>query len=211
VSWISLKGRCRECKKKIGYFEPLMEIGVATFFVLSYTFWPSLFIGALPVAAFIIWLIAGVGLAILFAYDVKWLLLPDKVNIVVIGLGLISAILYIINAADHGEAIISVIASVGILSGLYLFLYVISKGKWIGFGDVKLGLGLGLLLGDWQLAFIGLFAANLIGTLIVIPSLLRGEMKRNTHVPFGPLLIAGTVVAQLAGPALIGMYVSGLV
>jgi len=93
-----------------------------------------------------------------------------------------------------------------ILSGLYLVLYLISRGKWIGFGDVKLGLGLALLLADWRLAFVALFAANLIGCLIVIPAMISGRLKRDSHVPFGPLLILGFVIAQFAGIYLIETY-----
>jgi len=77
---------------------------------------------------------------------------------------------------------------------------------WIGFGDIKLGLGLALLLADWRLAFIALFAANLIGCLIVLPAMAMKKLKRNSHVPFGPLLIAGFVIAGLAGNYLMSLY-----
>ena len=69
----------------------------------------------------------------------------------------------IITATEPLWAIASTLGAVLILSGVYLVLYFISKGRWIGFGDIKLGLGLALLLADWQLAFVAIFAANLIG------------------------------------------------
>jgi prepilin signal peptidase PulO-like enzyme (type II secretory pathway) len=97
-----------------------------------------------------------------------------------------------------------------ILSGVYLVLYWISKGKWIGFGDIKLGLGLALLLADFRLAFIALFAANLIGCLAVLPPMIAGKLKRDSHVPFGPLLIAGAIVAQLAGVYLFEWYIGSV-
>lgn len=206
VSWLSLGGKCRQCHHKIGYFEPLIELGVATFFVASYAFWPYQLDTGLAITQFIVWLIAGVGLAILFAYDIKWFLLPDRVNFVVIGLGLITTILVILQASDYVSAFFSIVGSGVILSGLYFILYVISRGKWIGFGDIKLGLGLALLLADWRLAFITLFAANLIGCIIVIPAMIRGTLKRNSHIPFGPLLIAGAVVAQFVGLYLVDVY-----
>lgn len=211
ISWISLRGRCRQCRKPIGHLEPLIELGVASLFVASYALWPYQLGTGLEVAQFVVWLIAGVGLAILFAYDAKWLLLPDKVNVAVIGLGLVSSILVVLRSSDIAGTIISIVASVGILSGMYFVLYLISRGKWIGFGDIKLGLGLALLLADWRLAFIALFAANLIGCLVVLPQMLRGKLKRSAHVPFGPLLIAGTVIAQLVGFYLIDIYTYGLV
>ena len=66
---------------------------------------------------------------------------------------------------------------------------------WIGFGDVKLGLGLGLLLGNWLLAFAALFIANLIGTLLVLPSMMRGKLQATSRICFGPLLIVGFLLA----------------
>lgn len=210
VSWLTLRGRCRDCKKPIGIMEPLIEIGTAAFFVLSYALWPFDLSSGVQLAQFIIWLIAGVGLAIMFAYDAKWFLLPDRINFAVIGLGLISATLLIIDSPDHVGAFLNVLGSVGVLSGIYLSLYLISKGRWIGFGDIKLGLGLGLLLGDWQLAVIGLFFANLIGCIIVIPLMAMGKLQRSSHVPFGPLLIAGAIVAKLVGTGIAEFYMLSL-
>lgn len=206
ISWVSLGGKCRKCRKPIGYFEPIMEFGMALFFVLSYAFWPNSLNTNLEIARLLIWLIAGVGLAILFAYDKKWSILPDNVNYVVIGLGVFSSILVIISSADRISALLSIVGSIAILSGLYLVIYVVSRGMWIGFGDVKLGLGLALLLADWRLAFIALFAANLIGSLAVLPGLVMKKLKGNSHVPFGPLLIAGFVIAGLFGSYILNLY-----
>src|SRR5690606_16969814 len=93
-----------------------------------------------------------------------------------------------------------------ILSGLYLFLWYISKEQWVGFGDVKLGLALALLLGDWRLALLAVFLANLIGSMAVVPGLVTGRLSRKAHVPFGPLLIAGAGIAMLAGGPIIALY-----
>ena len=210
VSWLSLRGRCRECHKPIGIMEPLIELGTALFFVLSFAFWPVALTGGLSIAGFIIWLIAGVGLAIMFAYDAKWFLLPDRVNFIVIGLGLVSAILTIFSASNVLDAFLNAIGSVAVLSGIYFVLYLISKGLWIGFGDIKLGLGLGLLLADWKIAVIALFFANFIGCLIVIPLMATGKLKRNAHVPFGPLLIAGAIIAKLVGMGIAEFYTLSL-
>lgn len=210
VSWLMLRGRCRDCRKPIGTMEPLVELGTALFFVLSYLLWPYGLSTPLGVASLAIWLVAGVGLAIMFIYDTKWYLLPDKINFAVIGLGLISATLMIISSTDMMGALLNVGGSVAILSGIYFVLYLVSKGTWIGFGDIKLGLGLGLLLGDWQLAFIGLFAANLIGCFIVIPLMIAKKLTRTSRVPFGPLLIAGAVVAKLVGIGIAEFYALSL-
>ncbi len=205
VSWLSTGGTCRYCRKRIGTFEPLMELGTAGFFVGSYLLWPEI-ITALDLAQFILWLLGGVLLAILFAYDMKWFLLPNRVVFPLIGVGVIVAGLRIFTSADSVMALIDVAAAASVLSGLYLILWYVSKGKWVGFGDVKLGLGLALLLGNWQLAFLALFLANLIGCLVVIPGLVSGKMKRGSHVPFGPLLIIGFVISVLIGQPILQWY-----
>jgi len=210
VSWLALRGKCRECRKPIGIMEPLIELGTALFFVLSFAFWPYDLTTGLQIASLVVWLVAGVGLAIMFAYDTRWYLLPDRVNFVVIGLGVISAVLMIIQSSNPVGAILNVIGAVAILSGIYFALYLISKGRWIGFGDIKLGLGLGLLLGDWELALIGLFFANFIGCLIVVPLMATGKLKRTSRVPFGPLLITGVIVAKLVGVGIAEFYTLSL-
>lgn len=199
VSWLSLKGRCRKCRRSIGLFEPLMEIGLALAFVVSFLFWPFALETPLAIAQFGVWLASLVALTILVAYDAKWFLLPDKVTFMVVGLGLVWLGLRIIEQGQVWPALLSTIGAVGVLGGLYLVLYLVSRGRWIGFGDVKLGLALGLLLGDWALALVALFTANLLGTLIVLPLLAAGKLKRDSHVPFGPLLIAGALLAFLFG------------
>ena len=96
------------------------------------------------------------------------------------------------------------------LAGLYAVLYGASRGRWVGFGDVKLGVGLGLLLISWELAFVALFLANFIGCLIVIPLMLAKKLKRTSRIPFGPLLIMGTILAWFVGTPLLAWYMGGL-
>lgn len=208
MSWVSTKGKCRYCKQPIGWYEPLMELGTAATFLLFTHAWVSSF-GTQPVAlAYLgLWLAAIVMLVILFVYDLKWFLLPDKVMFPLIGL---STVIFLFSLkAFPGDTLADVVstgASIAILGGLYLVLWLVSKGAWVGFGDVKLGVALGLLLMDWQLAFLTLFLANLIGTLIVLPGMLTGKLSRKTEVPFGPLLIIGFFISLLYGRAIIDGY-----
>lgn len=206
VSWISTGGKCRYCHTRIGSFEPLIELGVAAFFVASYLLWPYPLGTGLEITHFALWLVAGVMLAILFAYDLKWFLLPNKFVFPLIAVGAVVAGIIVGTSFDVGWAFVNLAGSILILSGLYFVVWILSKGKWIGFGDVKLGLGLALLLADYKLAFVALFAANLIGCLIVIPGMIRGKLTRQTHVPFGPLLIVGFVIAGLVGQHIVDAY-----
>lgn len=210
VSWLGLWGRCRYCKAPIGVFEPLMEVGVAGMFVVSYLLWPAPLQTPLELLSFAVWLAAVVMLAILFAYDLKWFLLPDLVVFPLITAGVAMSTIRVMTADFALPALLAIGGAVLVLSGLYYLLWLFSGGQWVGFGDVKLGLGLALLLADWQLALVALFGANLIGTLLVIPGILSGKLGRKSHVPFGPLLIAGAVLAMLVGERAIVTYTGAL-
>jgi prepilin signal peptidase PulO-like enzyme (type II secretory pathway) len=208
ISWLSLRGKCRNCRKPIGWFEFAMEIGLAAFFVFSYAFWPGGIETGYDIAHFVLWLVAGVIMSILFAYDVKWYLLPDKLNFALAIVGLAIVGVRIVETGDVTGTLLSALAGVAILSGLYAVLHYGSKGRWVGLGDVKLNIGLALILVDWQLALTALFLANFIGCLVVIPLLATKKVERNSHVPFGPLLIAGTISAFFFGWVILNWYLS---
>jgi leader peptidase (prepilin peptidase)/N-methyltransferase len=133
-------------------------------------------------------------------------LLPDVVKFPLIVLSVILAGVAVASSHDPLQTLSSIAGSIAILSGLYLVLWWASKGQWVGFGDVKLGLALGLLLADWRFAFLTLFLANFIGSLVVLPGLLTKKLTRTTQVPFGPLLILGFAISLLLGHAIIDGY-----
>lgn len=208
LSWLQLRGKCRYCRRAIGWLEPVVEIAVATFFGLSYFFWPVPLDQPLEVVQFMLWLTGGVGLTILTVYDAKWFLLPNSIVFPLIGVAFTYSLLAVIQANFDSAVIMSIVYACMILSGLYYVLYVFSRHTWVGFGDVKLGLALALFLVDWRLAAVALFLANLIGSLVVLPLLAFGRMRRRTLVPFGPLLVAGWVIAGLFGYPLLEWYLS---
>ena len=208
ISWLALGGKSRYSGKPIGYFELVIEIGLALFFVGSYVFWPQPLDSVISIVQFSIWLIAGVVLAVQFALDYKWKFLWSSLSYTVICLGVIHAILSVVDSPDMMAAIYSAVGSVLILGGLYYVLYKISRERWVGLGDVFLGIGLGLLLADWELALLALFMANLIGCLVVIPGMVARKIGRHQQVPFGPFFILGAVVAQLWGSQILNFYFS---
>ena len=201
-----LRGKCRYCHKPISAQYPIVELAVTAYFIGSYLLWPFELSGIHAWIDFGLWLAAGVGLAILFVYDLRWYLLPDKVVWPLVVLGVVDFINQAIwqqwgIGTVAAEAALAIIA----IAGVYYVLHLVSKGKWVGFGDVKLGLFMGLALG-WKAAIICLLAANVIGCLIIIPGLLTGRLKRDSKIPFGPLLIGGFVVAGLFGNQIFDWY-----
>src|SRR5690606_26595988 len=91
-------------------------------------------------------------------------------------------------------------------AGLFYLLFRVSDGKWIGGGDVKLAVALGLLVGGPLNAVLMLFLASLFGSLVAIPLLMAGKAKRSTHLPFGPFLIIATYIVFLFGETLSHWY-----
>lgn len=208
VSWLMLRGKCRYCHKKIED-SPLVELAVLVYFVGSYLLWPTDLTSTYAWIDFGLWLSYGVGLAILFVYDLKWYLLPDRIVWPLVALGTVG---FINTALWHQWSLQQIVAelagAVVVIAGVYYLLYFISKGKWVGFGDVKLGLFMGLAIG-WQAGLVCLLLANVIGCLVVIPGLLSGKLKRDSRIPFGPFLIAGFVIAGIWGQTLFQWYING--
>lgn len=210
MSWLSLRGRCRYCGKRIED-TPLPEVGVMAYFLVSFLLWPNGFDTALGITSFVFWLVFGVLLAILFVYDLRYMLLPNKITFTLIGLAALQVAVRIGFSPSNALPIISEgVLGVASIAGVYLVLYVISRGKWVGFGDVKLGIFLGLALGNWRLGILTLLLANVIGCIVILPGLLTRKLSRTTRVPFGPFLIIAFIIGTLFGNPLVTWYLSVL-
>lgn len=206
VSWLLLRGRCRYCRRPI-QDGPIIELAVPAVWIISYIYWPAPLSGQ-GLFDFIVWLIFLVGFAALALYDGKWYLLPDVIVFPLIALAFLQVgadwLLF-----DHRSVTLTgPLTGAAVISGLFFLLFHVSNGKWIGFGDVKLGIILGLLAGDALPALLVLLTASLIGTAIALPLVVQGRASRKSHLPFGPLLIAGVIATQLFGMDLIGWYLN---
>lgn len=206
VSWLALRGRCRYCHKQIED-NPLVELSLPVLFVLSYLFWPLPFVGS-GLTQFVFWIVFLVGFLALSVYDLRWFILPDKVVFTLAGLAAVQVVIVALQERDW-RIVTGALLGVTVISGIFYVLFQLSKGTWIGGGDVKLGLALGMLAGGLLEAFLVLFMASILGMLIALPLILRGKANRKTQLPFGPLLIAGLIVTELFGMGIIDWY-SGL-
>ncbi|HSX32929.1 MAG TPA: prepilin peptidase [Candidatus Saccharimonadales bacterium] len=207
-SWLSLGGKCRYCKKPIPD-TPLAELLVPVLFVLSYLYWPLPLHGD-GLFRFVVWLVFVIAFVTLALYDLKWYLLPDKIVFPLVYLTLAQLLVSLFIFKQPIHMLVGSLAGVAVISGLFALLFYASKGQWIGFGDVKLGLVLGALAGGVQQAVLLLFIASVAGTLVALPMLVTGKAGRKTHVPFGPLLLFGMVIVQLWGSGIISWYTQAL-
>lgn len=206
LSWVQLRGKCRYCGKRFDD-TPVTELLVPILFVFSYVFWPSSTFYLLPSILFGLWLALIVGFVALAIYDIRWYLLPNKI---VFPLQAIAGVFAVISIAVFPDthSFWQLVFGLVFSAGLFWAIYTVSKGKWIGFGDVKLAVVIGLILGRGDLALLMLFVASALGSLIAIPMLITGKANRSTRLPFGPFLIFASIVTYLFGSSLIAWYTS---
>ncbi len=186
-SFLWLKGCCRYCQQKISIQYPLVELSTASLFLL------------------ISWLIPGINqlywmgiscfLILIFVYDLKHYVIPDKVIYPAIAIAAIFN--YSFWAGALGAA------------GFFAAIVLISRGRWMGVGDIKLGFLMGLLLG-WPDILAALFLAFFIGAIIGIGLVIRGKKNLKSEVPFGPFLVTGTFIALFWGQTIIDWYLKCL-
>lgn len=205
LSWLWLRGKCRYCHKHISWQYPIVEAATTVLFVMSYLWWPQTVTGVQWVSL-VLWLAILVGLVALTVYDLRWRLLPNKIVFVLLGVAAVRAIVLI--AADKHPWVQLGLTVLGVLvgGGIFYVLFQLSKGTWIGGGDVKLGFLLGLTVAQPAQAFLLIFFAALLGTLAVLPPLFQKKITKATHIPFGPFLIAGCVIVLLWGASILAWY-----
>lgn len=139
-------------------------------------------------------------------YDALWLILPDRIVFPLLILAVVQVLAVSILFDGGISSVLMAIGGMAIGGGLFYALFQISKGKWIGGGDVKLGAVLGLIVGSPMAATLMIFSASCIGTVIALPLLATGKAKANTRLPFGPFLIGATIIVYLLGAGLIDWY-----
>ncbi|HET6622676.1 MAG TPA: prepilin peptidase [Candidatus Saccharimonadales bacterium] len=206
LSWLVLRGKCRYCHKPIGWTALMFEVGLGLAFALTYVFWPGDLATGLDWTALGLWLISLVLMAILFAYDLRWYILPDVVMapLVAAGLGI-----FLVRASQSGwsveQAALELVLSLLPVTGLYGVLFAVSRGRWVGDSDPILGIFIGLALG-WQLALLSVVVANFIGLLAVLPQLASSRLSAKDQVPFGPFLILATLFCLWFGQSVIDWY-----
>jgi len=205
VGWLFCRGRCRKCENPIGVESLLTELATACFFAASYLGWSLVgFNTAVGWVLFGLWLIILSGLMFLLVYDAKYRLLPNRV---VYPTMIVAAVFWVVISVSNGtitdtEHWLGLAAAMLPIAGVYGLIYLITRGRAIGLGDVKLGVVIGFLL-PWSAATIVLFAANILAMItIVIMSIAETTGKKKkfkliTKIPFGPFLIIATILVFL--------------
>ena len=212
LSFIIQKGKCRYCGKKISWQYPLVELVTAVLFVVAY-FIISNF--QFPISnKFLIsnfqflnllrmWFVIAV-MIVIFVYDLKYSLILDKVvySAAVVAF-LTSPLIY--GEAGLGHSLSFAILSSAVGGGFFLLQYLLSSGKWIGGGDVKMGFLMGLIL-DIKGLLVALFFSYVIGALVGLGLIAAGKKTMKSQIPFGTFLAIGIIIAMFWGGEILKWY-----
>lgn len=179
LSFIYLGGRCGRCHKRLSWQYPLIELITGLSLVVALGISPNLVVATLVV------ILVCCGIVLLMA-DLKYMILPDSMVVLA---GIVS---FFLVSALRGNMWVHL--STGLVAGsFFLLLWLITKKRGIGFGDVKLSLVIGFLLG-YPLGIYALYLSFVSGALVGIVLLLRQQKTLKSAIPFGPFLLLSTVV-----------------
>lgn len=199
ASWVVLRGRCRHCGARISARYPLVELACGGL-------WAAMalrFGWSWDLPAYLVLVSALLALALI---DFDTFLLPNKI---VYPLSVAMIVLLGLAAVLEGSGDAFARALFGGLAAFAFFLTVhLVAPRGMGFGDVKLSFSLGVALGwlSWGSVFLGLFLGFLLGAVVGVTLIATGIRTRRDHVPFGPFLAAGTVLAILVGQPILDLY-----
>lgn len=199
VSWLVLRGRCRDCTMPISGRYPLVE--AATGLAFAFTAWrlsdPVLLGAGLVVVA------AGIALTLI---DLEHGRLPFSIT------GTASALVAAVLASAAIAGVSLDLVTIGLSTTIWLALYggvwVVTSGRGMGLGDVALAPLLGVVLGLWGFgpSLVALMAGFAVGAVTVLSLMAAGRLERGTAVPHGPFMLAGAAIGLFAGEPIAQAY-----
>ncbi len=205
VSFLLLQGKCAYCSKPISPRYFIIEAVTGLLFAVSAVhFFPIT--GVISALVLIRVLLVSAGLVVICVIDYEHFLILDSVllwtGVLLLGIGILQGVI----TGSLTDLAVSIVAGVAAASFFYT-IWFFSQGAWIGFGDVKLALWLGLALG-FPYVFIAILLACVIGALISAPLLVMKKKHIKSPVPFGSFLSLAAFIVVLYGPALWQGYLS---
>ena len=184
-SYVFLKGRCRTCGSKISKQYPLVELATGVLFLISYLHATDMY----QLLAYITLSILGV---LISTYDMRHTVIPDAWNY---AFAIAAFGLHVPALVNGTESAGDILLAGAIMSGALWAIWFLSDGRWIGFGDVKLVFGVGVLLGVFG-AFMTLWLACIMGSIVggamFAYQHLRGKstfISMQSELAFGPFIL----------------------
>ena len=211
VSWLILRGRCRDCRERISVRYPLIELATALFFV-GVAWWvvstvPERVEGATIIALIAYLYLAAISVA-LALIDIDSHKLPNKIVLPAYVVGVVLLGTASVLAADYDSLLRAAIGSAAMFLAYLLMALAYPRG--MGLGDVKLAGVLGLFLAwvGWGPLAVGAFAAFVLGGVFSIILLALHRVGRKSGIPFGPWMLGGAWVGIFWGDIIFSGYLA---
>ncbi len=202
ISFFLLRARCRYCAKQISWQYPIVELVTGALFLLIFNF--SVQSGF---ELFYLWFVAA-SLIVIFVYDLRHYVIPDKVVYPAIILAFLWDLIRNLKLdISNFEPLLNPIGAAILASAFFFAIYACSKGKWMGFGDVKLALLMGLVLGFPRI-IVAIFVAFVVGAAFSLFLIFFRKKQWKSEVPFAPFLVLGTFLALFFGAPIVNWYLS---
>ena len=183
VSFITLHGKCRYCRKKLSFFYPFVELVTGAMFVWV-GYWTNGVINLVLTLAMVS------SLLVIFFADAKYHIIPDSIQVVFFLSGLF---LLIVRGLTPGMLVDHLIGAIVVMFPI-LFLFLLTSGKGMGFGDVKFAFSIGFFLGLLN-GLIALYIAFVTGALFGIIAIISKRKQLKSRIAFGPFLVLGFMSA----------------
>jgi leader peptidase (prepilin peptidase)/N-methyltransferase len=198
LSWLLLRGKCRDCATPISPRYPLVELGTGVFFIaVSLVFGPAILVapdirgsvgGLLVLVAFLYFAAITVALALI---DIDVHKLPNAIVLPAYAVGAVLMTVASIVLGDYSALLRAGIALAALFLAYFLMAFIYPAG--MGLGDVKLAGVLGLYLGwvGWGAVIVGAFGAFILGGVYAFVLILGKRANRKSGIPFGPWMLVG--------------------
>lgn len=234
LSFFIQRGKCKNCNKKLTFQYPIVELlsgiivlGVPiflnNFWGVSQTLFSSLLLSGWYYGLIFLWVLVFLVFLLISLIDLKHFIIPDELNGVIGVCGIIIVAIISSHINDLPQFSTSFVKNYSLLfspfqnifinhimgaivsSGFFLMLSILTKGRGMGFGDVKLGFVIGLLFG-WTDSILIILLSFIIGGLWGLYLVFSKRKKMKDRIPFGPLLILGSLLVFLFGSVILNGY-----
>lgn len=209
VSYLTLRGQCRYCNSEISYMYPMLELVTGCLFILLFAKFPflnnvSLNFSIPLLGLYLLYAFYTFILIFTFFFDLRYFKVADEIILPGVLVGLIATIAY-----PQTPHIFDALIGSAIAAGFFGLQAFISRGKWIGLGDIRVGALMGVILG-WKLTIVALIISYLVGSVVSLGVIAKKRQIRGIKIPFAPILVTGTFITIFFGEEILVWYLKSL-
>ncbi len=189
ISFIILRGKCRNCNAKISFQYFLVELIAGLSFVFIY------YLFGISITSVLL-AILSIFFIIIFFIDLKHYIIPNELTFPLMAIGFLKSFDPNLNQTIFPNYINSLIGGLVGYSIIWLIIFIYKKirnKEGMGLGDAKLLAVIGFWFGWLSIPFT-IFISSVVALILVIPSILKKSRGMASQIPFGPYIIIGCII-----------------